>query len=289
MLSLTKHRLSGGLVSVLSSAGGLLRLHRTVRTAPIKTAKEPKENLSSVVHALLERILRDREHERRLWADLMANRVSAGSDNDDDSDSARLELEDKYWREERRASVFERDLIHAKAEVKCLKSDLNPWTALDILDPILRSRVKIGAKGVQSVIDAVVAGNLDDSDPIYGNESTRTVTYLDARDDILAKLSPSGEFETQLINQASATLYAQLRLKTHMYDRNVDPIVVQEGDYTEAETIAIMSIFLFVHRLTHCLRPDMRYTNSAGRQQFSISSLVHSRLAARLTTNPCGL
>jgi hypothetical protein len=60
-----------------------------------------------VVHALLERILRDREHERRLWADLMANRVSAGSDNDDDSDSARLELEDKYWREERRASVFE--------------------------------------------------------------------------------------------------------------------------------------------------------------------------------------
>lgn len=113
----------------------------------------------------------------------------------------------------------------------------------EIVAPVLRNRAKIGVRarsnrakigvrakiegdGVQSVINAIVAGNLDDHRGLHG-----PVTYLDARADIVAKLSPSGEVKIELIDQASATLYQELLWK-NMPSAGVDPIQIQEGDHT---------------------------------------------------------
>jgi hypothetical protein len=58
-----------------------------------------------------------------------------------------------------------------------------------------------------------------------------------------------------------------------MHGSEGDPIEIREGDHTQTETIAAMSVFLFVRRLIP-YSLDLRYTSTTGKLQFLISELV---------------
>ncbi len=119
---------------------------------------------------------------------------------------------------------------------------------------------------VQPVIDAIAAGKLDAT-------QSWEVRFADARADIIAQFSPGHHCPARLIDDALAVLYRELSTRSYLY-AEVDPMKICEGDYTHAEIVAVMSVFLFVNRLMTCRDLNILCTNSSGSGLFSISGLL---------------
>lgn len=138
---------------------------------------------------------------------------------------------------------------------------------LEIIALVVQNRVKINGTGVQATIDAIVAGRLNEP-KLIRLSGHRGVLFAEARADVLAKLSPSGRLPASQINKALKVIYNE----THDVSAEVNPIELNEGDYTPAEAIAIMSVFLFIHRLIRC-NLDIAYTSKHNQIRFKLSQL----------------
>lgn len=139
--------------------------------------------------------------------------------------------------------------------------------------PILRMRTKIPGRSTQAMIDAIVAGNLDNPDAATLNRDRQGVTYAQARADVVAQFNPSSLPQPNLIDEASHVLYHEISKRPDGASAGVDPIKIMEGDFPQAEIVAVMSLFLFFGRL---VRPslDVRYTfkDPDGRSKHHIST-----------------
>ncbi|KAJ7804088.1 hypothetical protein B0H13DRAFT_2296810 [Mycena leptocephala] len=165
--------------------------------------------------------------------------------------------------------TFERDILELKTKLARLEGNLNLRTGIEIVSSTLKIRAGLGG-GVQSVIDAIVTGKFDAPAPATP-KGLKSVTYTAARTAIVNKMSPSHYVEDQLVDKVSKELYHEL--SKHMHGSEGDPIEIREGDHTQTETIAAMSVFLFVRRLIP-YSLDLRYTSTTGKLQFLISELV---------------
>ncbi|KAF8905606.1 hypothetical protein CPB85DRAFT_1315180 [Mucidula mucida] len=248
----------------VSLAGGL---QRTVKTAASnEPAKERKKRTpstktddasDSVITMLMESNAKDRQSERETWQE--SRRV----ERETWQEIRRVEQEwlwnslteaqKETMKEWTRALYLEGEALNAQTTVKRLQGDLNLRTSLEIVAPILGMRLNMYNIGrrVQPVIDAIAAGKLDATHPF----------------------SPGHHCPARLIDDALAVLYRELSTRSYLY-AEVDPMKICEGDYTHAEIVAVMSVFLFVNRLMTCRDLNILCTNSSGSGLFSISGLL---------------
>ncbi|KAF8828349.1 hypothetical protein HHX47_DHR4000975 [Lentinula edodes] len=149
-----------------------------------------------------------------------------------------------------------REVADLKKENAKIQGNFTIRTALEIIADLYRNRLpnSMGRKGVQTVLDMIVNGYFDHQN---------SITYATAQNVALKSISPSGNFEKKLVTSAASKIYHEL--SKHLHGVEVDPIVLQEKDFTRAEAIAIFS---FLHFSTTS-NLHMKYLDTKGR-------LVHS-------------
>ncbi|KAJ3926835.1 MAG: hypothetical protein NXY57DRAFT_1027660 [Lentinula lateritia] len=162
----------------------------------------------------------------------------------------------KMIKDQNLISNLERDVADLKKENAKIQGNFTIRTALEIIADLYRNRLpnSMGRKGVQTVLDMIVNGHFDHQN---------SITYATAQNVALKSISPSGNFEKKLVTSAASKIYHEL--SKHLHGVEVDPIVLQEKDFTRAEAIAIFS---FLHFSTTS-NLHMKYLDTKGR-------LVHS-------------
>ncbi|KAJ7430621.1 hypothetical protein FB451DRAFT_1422400 [Mycena latifolia] len=225
------------------------RLGGALLPAPLPTFSRLGSDRSLTTTALdtgivFDSLERDRRHEREVW---MTERAEWRSE--------RTQLTEKVLQECNKVVLLQRDLIDAQ-----------------IIAPVLRvnaKNIKIG-RGVQAVVDAALDGKFDDPNALT-TSGTKGITFAAARADIIRQFGPSGLFPSTLLDMATQVIYHEM--SKHMHGSEVDPIEIQEGEHTQAEAMAALTLFLFAARLVGST-VDVQYTSRDKTVQFRISHLV---------------
>ncbi|KAJ3916671.1 hypothetical protein F5877DRAFT_68863 [Lentinula edodes] len=151
--------------------------------------------------------------------------------------SSRLATTNIEWKKDQKLiSNLEREVADLKKENAKIQGNFTIRTALEIIADLYRNRLpnSMGRKGVQTVLDMIVNGYFDHQN---------SITYATAQNVALKSISPSGNFEKKLVTSAASKIYHEL--SKHLHGVEVDPIVLQEKDFTRAEAIAIFSFLHF--------------------------------------------